>query len=92
MSVLSGSIPHTLANPGMHKFPIQIRREENYNNNELREDETGCPKDYSLVDQTAVTASRYTNISIIVSPHAICIALRLAEPLLRFMCGVSVDE
>lgn len=69
MPVLSSSSPHTLANPGMDKFPIQIRRDENYNNNELREDETGCLKDYSLVDQRVVTASRYTNISILLCLH-----------------------
>jgi hypothetical protein len=76
MSVLSSSIPHTLANPGMPKFPIQIRTEENYNNNELWEDETGCPKDYSLVNQRVVTASRYTNISILLCLQHImqCIA------------------
>jgi hypothetical protein len=40
----------------MQKFPIQMRREENYNNNEVREDEIGCPEDYTLLDQTAVKA------------------------------------
>jgi hypothetical protein len=43
----------------MQKFPIQMRREENYNNNEVREEEIGCPEDYSLLDQTAVKASHY---------------------------------
>jgi hypothetical protein len=36
---------HTTVNLCMQKYPIQMRGEENYNNNELREDEIGCPED-----------------------------------------------
>lgn len=52
MTITTLSIPHTIVNLCMQKFPIQMRREENYDNNELREAEIGCPEDYWLVDQT----------------------------------------
>jgi hypothetical protein len=78
MTVTTLSIPHTIVNLCMQKFPIQMRREENYDNNELREAEIGCPEDYRLVDQTAVKASCYNtrcnrHFNIVMSPYTICI-------------------